>query len=333
MSYKYTKGYTVQGDIKAADDTERNTIIDFGEDKIDLQTSGTVRIRIDNDGVYIPDTAADYSLKVSGAIEITPGTNAGITFKKTESEINFIKFANASDGTSYNAYLAYQATEHLYISPGRGADFYINSRTSVSEDPITFPFRIMDDGTARFEKNLSDATVAAASIASDISFYVSGTTDGNNNAVFLGRTGVGTSTPKTALDVHHDPTALANDTGGGEVVNFGSGTLTAGKLYYLSGSAWTETDADGVLQGADQLLGIALGSSPTTNGVLLRGFFDAHSYLSNFSAGKAVYVSTTAAGMDTTAPSGGGDFVRIVGYCTTTANVIYFNPSTTWIEL
>lgn len=186
MSYKYTKGYTVQGDIKAEDDAERNTIIDFGEDKIDLQTSGTVRIRIDNDGIYIPDTAADYSLKVSGAIEITPGTNAGITFKKTESEINFIKFANASDGTSYNAYLAYQATEHLYISPGRGADFYVNSRTSVSEDPITFPFRIMDDGTARFEKNLSDATVAAASIASDISFYVSGTTDGNNNAVFVG---------------------------------------------------------------------------------------------------------------------------------------------------
>ena len=91
MSYKYTKGYTVQGDIKAEDDAERNTIIDFGEDKIDLQTSGTVRIRIDNDGIYIPDTAADYSLKVSGAIEITPGTNAGITFRKTESEINFIK--------------------------------------------------------------------------------------------------------------------------------------------------------------------------------------------------------------------------------------------------
>ena len=33
------------------------------------------------------------------------------------------------------------------------------------------------------------------------------------------------------------------------------------------------------------------------------------------------------------APSGGGDFVRIVGYCTTAANVIYFNPSSTWIEL
>ena len=117
------------------------------------------------------------------------------------------------------------------------------------------------------------------------------------------------------------------------MVKFGSGTLTAGKLYYLSGSTWTETDADGVLNGADQLLGIALGSSPTSNGVLLRGFFDANSYLSNFSAGKAVYVSTTGGSMDTTAPNGSADYVRIVGYCTTTANVIYFNPSTTWVEL
>ena len=117
MSYKYTKGYTVQGDIKAADDVERNTIIDFGEDLMQLQTSGSTRLHIDNDGVYIPDTNADTSLRVSGAVEITPGNNAGLTFKKGESELNFISFKNASDGASYNARLAYQAAEHLFIAP------------------------------------------------------------------------------------------------------------------------------------------------------------------------------------------------------------------------
>ena len=46
MSYKYSKGSQVIGDLKAADDAERNTVIDFGEDRIDLQTSGSTRIKI-----------------------------------------------------------------------------------------------------------------------------------------------------------------------------------------------------------------------------------------------------------------------------------------------
>ena len=497
MAYKFSKGSQVIGDLRAADDTQRDTKIDFGEDQIDLHTSGTVRMNISNDGVYIPDTNQDASLFVSGGVEITPGNQEGLRFMKSADELNFISFQDGTDGGSFNARMSYNSAEFLFIAPGRGADFFINSAENSGD--TTFPFSIMDDGTARFEKGLTSTSDRAADLADDIAFFVSGTTDGNNNAVFIGTVvmsgalnvlddvyvdvirrqsdsstttkirlmdeevrihagnandgvlmiqtgsvevagnltasnnvivdgkigigvdspsykleiggnmavgqyiyhrndtdtfinftddrirlnagnlnfidcenagsaphkvkinnggnnidllikdssgniylradastsnlGVGTETPLTKLDVHHDPTSLANDTGGGEVVKFGSGTLTTGKLYFLSGSTWTETDADAIATGADQMLGIALGSSPTSNGVLIKGFFDADSYLSNFSAGKAVYVSTTAGGMDTTAPSGGGDFVRIIGYCTTTANVIYFNPSTTWVEL
>ncbi|HIB01964.1 MAG TPA: hypothetical protein EYN27_04520 [Rhodospirillales bacterium] len=147
-----------------------------------------------------------------------------------------------------------------------------------------------------------------------------------------GEIGVGTMAPKGALDVHHNPTGLSNNTGGGEVVTFGTGTLTAGKIYYLNSSgAWTETDADAVAT-SDGLVGIALGTG-ASDGVLLRGFFDATTYLSNFVAGSPVYLSATAASMDTTQPAGAGDVVRCVGYCTNTANVIYFNPSSTTIEL
>ena len=46
MSYKYSKGPQVIGDLKAADDTQRDTLIDFGEDRIDLQTSGSTRLKI-----------------------------------------------------------------------------------------------------------------------------------------------------------------------------------------------------------------------------------------------------------------------------------------------
>jgi hypothetical protein len=46
MTYKYSKGSQVIGDLKAQDDTERDTLIDFGEDRIDLQTSGSTRLKI-----------------------------------------------------------------------------------------------------------------------------------------------------------------------------------------------------------------------------------------------------------------------------------------------
>jgi len=150
-----------------------------------------------------------------------------------------------------------------------------------------------------------------------------------------GSVGIGTASPITALDVHHDPTSLSNDTGGGEVVLFGGGTTGAGRLYYLhTDGNWAATDADGVADGADQLLAIALGTTPGTHGMLIRGFADIAADLSNFSPGKAVYISDNPAGsMDTVAPAGSGDFVRVVGWCTTTANVIYFNPSGDWVEL
>jgi len=147
--------------------------------------------------------------------------------------------------------------------------------------------------------------------------------------------GIGTTAPATAIDVHHNPTSLSNDTGGGEVVTFGSNggnDFTAGKVYYLNSSGtWITTDADAIAT-SDGLLAIALGTAPA-NGMLLRGFFDATTYLSNFVSGLPVYLSITAGTMDTTKPSGTDDVVRCVGYCTNTANVIYFNPESTTLEL
>jgi hypothetical protein len=69
--------------------------------------------------------------------------------------------------------------------------------------------------------------------------------------------------------------------------------------------------------------------------MLVRGYFDAATYLSSFSTGKAIYIqgSGSTATMNTTAPTGSGEYVRILGYCTNTPNVIYFNPSRDWVEI
>jgi hypothetical protein len=135
----------------------------------------------------------------------------------------------------------------------------------------------------------------------------------------------------------YEAQSLANDTGSGEVAYFGTGTLTAGKLYYLrTTGAWAEAHADASSNdGNSQLLGIALGSTPTTDGVLLRGFFDMHTYFTGtFNEGIPVYVDDNNSGYVTvTQPAGNNEFVRVVGFCTTSSNIIYFNPDSTYITV
>ena len=152
-----------------------------------------------------------------------------------------------------------------------------------------------------------------------------------------GNVGLGMSSPKVALDVHMNPTALSDDTGGGEVAVWGtedgSDTLAAGKLMCLNTSGvWVYADADAVSTSGGVLLAIALGTS-ISDGLLLRGYFDAATIQGSFTKGAACYVSENVGVIDFTAPSAGGDVVRVVGYGTNTANVIYFNPSGDWIEL
>lgn len=76
MSYKFTKGSQVIGDLKAADDTQRDTLIDFGEDQIEFQTSGSTRLKVDNSGIV-----------VTGSIEVTQsGDQEMLRFSKTDAE-------------------------------------------------------------------------------------------------------------------------------------------------------------------------------------------------------------------------------------------------------
>lgn len=124
-----------------------------------------------------------------------------------------------------------------------------------------------------------------------------------------------------------DLAGLSNDSGSGEIVKFGTGSLTAGKLYYLdTDGAWKEVDANDSAKGSSQLLGIAIGASPTSNGLLVKGFFDAHTYLGNYSSGKPLYISETAGNFTTVEPSASGTVKRVVGYCTSTSKVIFFAP-------
>ena len=172
-------------------------------------------------------------------------------------------------------------------------------------------------------------------------FRLDSTDSDNSSLLYVSASndiGIAKDTPKIHLDVNHGYLDwLADDTGGGESVTFGSAggvSLTTGKIYFLKNDGvWTQTDADSKTTGGNQLLGIALGTDPTSDGMLLRGFFKASTAVSDWDEGKPVYLSTTAGLGTTTAPSATGDFVRIVGYCTATTDIIYFNPSSTYVEI
>jgi|7_EtaG_2_1085326.scaffolds.fasta_scaffold00993_10 hypothetical protein len=314
----------------------------------------TVRVQLDGSGGVVSGsgTATFGAVSMDGTLAATTVTASGDVYGQT--------------ATFATVHLSGSETEALRIAKGAsdtreivfendGADvasIYMNSAETLiiknesNNDDIQFQTKPGGVATTAFTIDGATANVGVGTISPVASLEVSGSdtvellhVGADSKASILvvsgsGKVGIGTGEPLTALDVRWDPGLLANDTGGGDVFLGGTGTLTAGKLYYLhTDGAWTETDADAAATGADQMIGIALGSNPTADGLLMRGFFDATTYVSNFSSGKAIYVSTTAASMDTTAPSGTGDFVRIVGYCTNVANVIYFNPSSEWIEL
>jgi hypothetical protein len=126
--------------------------------------------------------------------------------------------------------------------------------------------------------------------------------------------------------------------GSGEVVYFGavqSGVgMTAGFIYEYGGTGtWGVARADGSAN-ASGLLGIALGSTPSS-GILLRGFanFNLSSYTSMGVTGGQQYLSKTSTGaFSGTPPGASGDIVRIIGYCVDpVTDTLYFSPDTTWV--
>ncbi len=201
-----------------------------------------------------------------------------------------------------------------------------------------------------FDENGLDH-VLVNSASADVNFHVRSAA--NSASLFVegdtGNVGLGTSSPKTALDVHYtgsgNPINLSNDTGGGEVVYFGTSSagLSTGAVYFLNKQGgWQSVDSATTGSGHNQLLGIALGTKAAAHGVLVRGYFDVNTYYSgSFVKGGPMYIQSSSVGRTATgggylsgaAPSAADSYVRVVGYGTDTANVIYFNPDSTYVEL
>jgi len=121
----------------------------------------------------------------------------------------------------------------------------------------------------------------------------------------------------------------------GDIVYFGTGTVVVGKIYhYKSDASWELADANTVAN-CDGLLGVAIASGTASAvGMLLRGMVTLIDIQGTEAVGDVLYLSETATGAaDSAAPAGSGDIVRIIGYCLTTDDQIWFNPDSTYVEI
>ena len=115
----------------------------------------------------------------------------------------------------------------------------------------------------------------------------------------------------------------------GDVVKFGNTTTSAGGIYYLKGDGtWALAQANAAATSTGSLA-VAIGTNSTTDGMCLRGFVNPFTD-PGAGIGNPVYVSTTVGRIQSTAPNGTGDVVRIVGYQYGT-DLVYFNPSNDFI--
>lgn len=114
-------------------------------------------------------------------------------------------------------------------------------------------------------------------------------------------------------------------------------TLAFGDLVYfaVADSRWELADADAAATAGPVKIGIcvlaaASDGDPTT--ILLYGKVRADTAFPALTVGAPAYVSTTAGDIQTSAPTGSADIVRIVGYGNT-ADELFFCPDVTFIEL
>lgn len=118
----------------------------------------------------------------------------------------------------------------------------------------------------------------------------------------------------------------------GDLVFFGSGSVTAGKCYYLS-SAGVWTLADRRTEAASiGFLAVACATGTASSvGMCIRGMITMSTDTGD--VGDVLWLRING-DFENAIPTSSGEYVRVVGYCLDNSNgQIFFNPSQDWTEI
>jgi hypothetical protein len=183
------------------------------------------------------------------------------------------------------------------------------------------------NGVAEFSTRSN--VLKSAAIANGILTFTKG--DNTTTTVEVG----GNTLDGQILEVVTRDSAYSSGSYEGDVIKIGSGTLVANNIYVLGSDGgrpptpqWNVANA-GAESTTKGLLGIALGTSATSNGLLTKGIIY---YSSGFNSGEPLYISTTNGGFTTSSPNSSGNFVRVIGYALSN-DYIYINPSQDYLEI
>jgi len=162
MSYKYSKGNQVIGDLSGSDDPERNTGIDFEDDFIGFETSGSLTMVVSGSNVGVGITAPNSKLHVDGDIKATGRINAKQRF------INTAKYTESSTDQKYVRWDAAGSNgapgvNNKFLAPCDGELLSVTIRATSVANGTNIAFHTASNGT----ENLN--TTAVETVGVDMS--------------------------------------------------------------------------------------------------------------------------------------------------------------------
>lgn len=130
------------------------------------------------------------------------------------------------------------------------------------------------------------------------------------------------------------PTSSSTDgnVASGDVLNIGTGSVTAGLCYYLrADGSWANTDQRAVASSIG-FFAVAMGTGTASNvGMCIRGMVTMSTDVGN--VGDVIYLQRNGE-FDNAPSTSSGDTNRIMGYCLDDSDgQIFFNPSQDWVTL
>lgn len=117
-------------------------------------------------------------------------------------------------------------------------------------------------------------------------------------------------------------------------------SVSTGQLCYKTQAGkWDLADATNEQASSTNILGICLkgGTSNATSLILINGFVQIPAgYITSTRTGQPIYMDTTTGSMTSSAPTGPGNVVRIIGHLNNNSNsnslkILYFNPDGKWV--